>query len=116
LAEGIYQLRQVKLKKDDYTDIICKGFCMFYNEGKEGLACGTYEFLKGNLTPHEIDSCMRDMQAAPDFSRDKEIRVMVCGKCDFLVDGCDFREGLAAPPCGGYTIIEWLLKRGTEDV
>jgi hypothetical protein len=35
---------------------------------------------------------------------------MVCEQCDFLADGCDFRQGLDSPPCGGYTVIEHLLR------
>ncbi len=38
------------MKDKDYTSIICKGFCSFYREGKEDLSCGTYLFLRNNLT------------------------------------------------------------------
>ena len=88
---------------------------MFYSEGKEELACGTYEFLKRNLSPREIEVRTRSIPSTPDFSWDEEIRAMVCSMCDFFVDGCDFREGIGVPPCGGYSIIEWLLKTGAEN-
>jgi hypothetical protein len=100
------------VKKDDYTDIICKGFCTFYREGREGLTCGTYDFLARNLTAGEIRSNVQQLKPGADFSRDKELRELACERCDFLVDGCDFREGLSVHPCGGYVIVEWLLKRG----
>src|SRR5512143_1371588 len=99
------------VKKKDYTDIICKRFCTFYKPGKEVLACGTYAFISRNLTLGELESAIRGIASTPDFACDMKIRRLICEKCDFVLDGCAFREGLEAPPCGGYTIVEWLLKR-----
>jgi len=45
---------------------------------------------------------------------DRKIQGLICEKCDFVIDGCDFRGGLKAPPCGGYTIFEWLIKRAAR--
>jgi len=103
------------LKDKDYTGVICNGFCSFYKEGKEDLCCGTYLFLKNNLTLHELCSLLdlSKMDERPSelvFPADEEIKRLVCDKCDFLVDGCDFREDGSHPPCGGYSIIEMLLK------
>jgi hypothetical protein len=98
------------MKSEEYTRIICRGFCKFYREGKEELVCGTYDFLVRNLTAGELRSVIRNIPPEPDFSHDQEIRTLVCEKCDFVADGCDFREGLDAPPCGGYPIIVGLLK------
>lgn len=103
------------MKDDDYASIICKGFCSFYKEGKEDLCCGTYLFLKKNLTPAELRSVIElsrvdDRPGAYTFAADGAIRKLVCETCDFLVDGCDFREDGSLPPCGGYIIIETLLR------
>ena len=102
------------MKEDAYTGIICKGLCTFYKEGKEDLCCGTYQFLKKNLTLVELRSMIELSKALerPDeytFDADDYIKKLVCDKCDFLVDGCDFREDGSLPPCGGYIIIEKLL-------
>jgi len=99
------------VKKDDYTDIICKWFCTFSKADREGLTCGTYDFISRNLTPGELGSTIRGIPSVPDFTFDREIQGLICEKCDFMIDGCDFREGRDSPPCGGYTIIEWLMKR-----
>jgi hypothetical protein len=102
-------------KDKDYTGLICKKFCSFYKEGKEDLYCGTYLFLKNNLTPHELQSIL-DLSKADErpseytFHADEEIKRLACEKCDFLIDGCDFREDGSHPPCGGYLIIEMLLE------
>lgn len=98
------------MKKDDYTGTICKGFCRYYKEGREGLTCGTYDFITRNLTAGEIKQ-VQYREPGTDFSRDKEIRELACAQCDFLIDGCDFRGGQGAPPCGGYLVIEWLLRK-----
>jgi hypothetical protein len=99
------------VKADDYTNIICKKFCTFYREGREGLTCGTYDFISRNVTLGELKSAIQSTAPTPDFAFDEKIRGLVCEKCDFMIDGCDFREGLDAPPCGGYTLMEWLIKR-----
>lgn len=101
------------VKKDNFTDLICKGFCRYYKEGKEELTCGAYNFLAGNFTPRELESKIKRIK--PDLSCDKMIKVLICDKCDFLRDGCDFRGGLDGPPCGGYTISEWLIKEIVDD-
>ena len=102
------------MKKDDYTDIICKGFCTFYNSGKEELTCGTYDFIFRNLSLGDLKSAIRGIASTPDFACDRKIKGLICEKCDFVIDGCDFKEGMDAPPCGGYTIVEWLLKRAAK--
>lgn len=99
------------MKNGEYTHAICRGFCRFYKEGKEELACGTYRFLVRNLTAGEIRSRARHIPSQANYSSDEEIRELICAECDFLVDGCDFREGFGAQPCGGYAIVEWLLCR-----
>lgn len=102
------------MKDKDYTSIICKGFCSFYREGKEDLSCGTYVFLRNNLTLREL-LCelelakMKELPSESVFPADETIKKLVCDKCDFLVGGCDFREDGSHPPCGGYGIIQMLL-------
>ncbi len=104
------------MKDKDYTGIICKGFCSFYKEGKEDLFCGAYLFLKNNMTLQELRSVLDSSKiyerpSEHVFPADEEIKRLVCDKCDFLVDGCDFREDGSHPPCGGYSILEIVLKQ-----
>jgi hypothetical protein len=72
--------------------------------------CGTYRFLLRDLTPGELAAAVKGITFKPDFSHDEEIKTLICRRCEFLTDGCDFRAGLNSPPCGGYAIIEELLK------
>jgi len=111
------------MKDKIYTEIICKGFCKYYKEGKEELHCNGYVFLRDNLTPHELttmlDNSATERQnkratvcrtAALPHSRtkDEELKNLVCKRCDFFIDGCDYIDNQSVPPCGGYLIIKKL--------
>lgn len=98
------------MKTDEYTGIICKDFCRFYKTGRDEMACETYNFIASKFTPETLGSSIQGINAKSDFSCDAEIKETICAGCAFLIDGCDFREGLGSIPCGGYTIVEWLLK------
>ncbi len=101
------------MKEKAYSKVICKGFCNFYKEGKEEIHCGGYEILINNVTPKEIQLLSHHLSKQPiDESQknlDDFLMEFVCKRCDFEIDGCDFREGNPSPPCGGYIIISKLL-------
>jgi len=97
---------------------VCKNFCTFYKPGrerKEQTKCGTYSFLERNLTVGEIRCISSQVTLSHGPQRgtptDASIKKMVCKKCGFFREDCDFRQGLKSPPCGGYVIVEHLLKR-----
>lgn len=102
------------MKQDHYTDIICRRFCQFYAKGKEELQCGTYLYLQELFSPEDLRSSLYDVPETPSLTEDDLIRELVCNGCAFLVDGCDFREGLDSPPCGGYIIVEHLIRKGAR--
>jgi hypothetical protein len=100
------------MKEGKYTEVICSNFCRFYKEGKEELQCGAYMFLKKCFSPDEIAVFVQNIDAGPLFMFDDFIRELICERCEFLTDGCDYREGLESPPCGGYAVIEHMVRRG----
>lgn len=100
------------MKEKAFTDIICKRFCAFYKDGQEDLQCGTYIFLRERFSSEALEREITGMYGIPSLSEDGSINNLICDKCEFKVDGCDFREGLDSPPCGGYMIVEYLLKNG----
>lgn len=99
------------MKTAKYIELICKRYCNYYKDVKEDLTCETYNFLAEKFTPDELESKIHDIKIKPQFSCDEEIKRLICDRCEFLINGCDFRDGLDAPPCGGYAIIEWLIKK-----
>ncbi|HAM49826.1 MAG TPA: hypothetical protein DCP92_03725, partial [Nitrospiraceae bacterium] len=76
------------MKTCAFTDIICRGFCHFYREDRAELACGSYNLLSEILTRRELQSTIRGILRAPDFSCDEEVKALICENCDFLIDGC----------------------------
>lgn len=90
----------LKMKKQDYTEIICKGFCKYYKPYKEELTCGSYEFLQNNLSVGELRKLVEKRLSI--FKPDRDL---ICERCSFRIDGCDFYKGIAKTPCGGYTIL-----------
>lgn len=102
------------MKDARYTDLICGRFCRYFKEGTEELHCGTYHFLKNTLTPDELQTALdllhiERLTEPPASTKDADIEGLVCARCDFRIDGCDFRESGRELPCGGYVIIERLL-------
>ncbi len=100
------------MKEGVWTEIICRGFCPYFKEGKEELQCAPYALLKETFTINEIRAALDALsgKGEPDFTRDEEIDEIACRGCEFLADGCDFRQDRSGPPCGGYTVLEALLK------
>jgi|Deesub1362A_J573_1020465.scaffolds.fasta_scaffold20528_1 hypothetical protein len=96
-------------KEEQYIRLICKRFCAFHKEGKETLYCGTYRYLVSECKEQEIMDTPENQ--TPAFDEDRWIKENICSKCDFLEDGCGYREGEGTPPCGGYVIVEWLRKK-----
>jgi|Deesub1362A_J573_1020465.scaffolds.fasta_scaffold00045_148 hypothetical protein len=114
------------MKNRRYTELICKRFCSFYKPGKERLKCGTYTFLQRNLSTGELTQVVKKTPSGYDFSEDATIKTLICRKCSFVADDCDFRASKIATtsqigkgkgtvsPCGGYSIVAQLLK-GVKD-
>ncbi|MDI6801201.1 MAG: hypothetical protein QMD01_03980 [Thermodesulfovibrionales bacterium] len=101
------------MKDKVYTDIICKEFCKYYKGGKETLFCKGYELLRNNLTPSELKMLAASLKACGDIknsipAKSNELTKLVCRRCDFFIDGCDFAESRSGAPCGGYLIIKRL--------
>jgi hypothetical protein len=101
-------------KNEEYVDLICRTFCTYYKEGREDLLCGTFSFLRRNLTPGELRELIGSYRASgiessARDSRDDEVKEIACEECDFLIDGCEFRDDRSGPPCGGYAVVEMLL-------
>ena len=102
------------MKEEIFVDIICKGFCRYFKAGKEEMHCGGYTFLVNNFTVTELHQLadLAGKQAEIKLSipeDDENLFNLVCGSCDFRIDGCDYREDRSGPPCGGYIMIDRLV-------
>ena len=103
------------MKDQAYSEIICANFCRYFKAGKEELKCGGYAFLTSHLTLSELKALSTQLENRDDFKNtipqeNKELFELVCKKCEFLIDGCDYRDGVIAPPCGGYILLDQLIR------
>ena len=94
--------------------LVCQKFCKSYKPGgKDRKKCGSYEFLRTNLTKMEIRQASEAAPSEADLSIDDTISRMVCTECGFIDKDCKYRLGTDPVPCGGYSIISHLLKSST---
>ncbi len=108
------------MAKRDFQEYICRPFCSFFRPGeKEELAC------QGALVVERLaEKGVIDPSVLPggEWKRgdlwqvnDALLGEMVCGRCPFRDDGCDYRAPLRpadAEPCGGYILLRLLRKTG----
>lgn len=107
------------MKDKIYTEIICKGFCKYYKEGKEELHCNGYVFLRNNFTPYELKIMLENSVTGQKnketvefmlYNKDEDVISLVCKKCDFYIDECDYTSNRSDNPCGGYNVVKILLR------
>lgn len=101
------------MKSQAYSELICRDFCRYYKPGREEMQCGGYAFLRNNLTSGELEYLGKRVKGQGRAAKippvSKELTELVCLKCDFFIDGCDFTDNRSGPPCGGYLLIKLLL-------
>jgi hypothetical protein len=103
------------MKTDILTEIICKKACSFYKAGKEDMQCGGYHYLADRFTLDDLQR-LTDGYKKPASSHqnsqyvDGELQEMLCMRCEFRIDGCDFAENCSGLPCGGYLIMYSIIR------
>jgi hypothetical protein len=92
--------------------LVCESRCSFYKPGsKKDMTCGSVDFLTRNLTRGELTWALTRASHDCDLSEDDAIRSLVCETaCEFYAEDCDFRSGQGKTPCGGYSVVEGLLR------
>ncbi len=107
----------------EMIDFICKGFCKYYKgEKDEDISCEGLKFasrllMKDGSVLDKIKSPISNFQSPiSSYNMDKLLRVILCERCEFQIDGCDFRGwnggGVRPLPCGGYLFLDYLLNNG----
>lgn len=99
----------------------CAGLCRYYKPDKrEDPGCGGVELLKRR--PDLADALAAlpspDNDGLFALAEDDPRLMRVCESCEFLIDGCDFRDPEVArekcSPCGGLRAIAGLLSESPE--
>lgn len=88
-----------KDKKEEYT---CKGF---------GIMENLIDNKKFQDKTNELKVQLKDVT----FRHDDILKESICRRCDFFIDGCDFRDpncNYDAPPCGGFILVSYFFEKG----
>lgn len=104
------------MSKNTFKTYICKPYCAFFKDGeKEEMACQGAIILerltqKKLISPSNLNTEPIEKDAS--FKKDETLLRLVCGRCPFEAQDCDFRSNPppeGSVPCGGYILL-YLLK------
>jgi|SRR3989338_1161246 len=99
--------------KKHLIDLVCRGYCKFYKESKnEELACEGFRFFERSFSPLLADNTNK-YNTPETFKYDSVLMDILCKKCDFLIDGCDYRDENyhgKATPCGGFILLHRIME------
>ncbi|OGL41871.1 MAG: hypothetical protein A3C43_08025 [Candidatus Schekmanbacteria bacterium RIFCSPHIGHO2_02_FULL_38_11] len=105
--------------KEQKKYLICELHCRFYKKGKkEESACRGFEIMKSlldNKMFQDKTEGLRVQVKEITFRSDDILKEIICKKCDFFIDGCDFRDpdcNYDASPCGGFILLSYLFEKG----
>ena len=104
----------------NFCKFICKAYCPYYKPSSLSNKFTCYGFILAQEIIQkypQYDFLLSSPLSGPEFvyQYDPHIYKLVCQKCDFLKDGCDFRaQQRLGPkkhyaPCGGYIFITRLI-------
>lgn len=109
--------------KREIIDYICRPFCSFYRESvNEELICGGAQEVgnlmeRGVLRVDELPGGKKDF--ASSALRNGGLETIVCRKCAFREENCDFQAKKSPPdaePCGGYILLFQLIENGVISI
>jgi len=105
------------MKEERFERLVCLPYCRFYKGGKEDMACAGLVFFQSMFRYEDLNKLLQTLEPLEwDASEDGILGEVLCKACDFAEDGCGFREGEEdSPPCGGYVLLELMLRRGLID-
>ena len=91
----------------------------FYKKNKkEEYACNGFKVIEKILETKKLYEKIKDLKIElknVNYQNDNILNEVICSKCDFYIDGCDFRDANCnydAPPCGGLIVISYLFEKG----
>jgi hypothetical protein len=94
------------------TQKVCLQYCSYYKPGKdEALACRGYSVVERFLREGKILALDGHGRERKPGTAELMIKAM-CTACDFFEQDCDFMQDRSAPPCGGFVLLEHLLRTG----
>lgn len=110
------------MRKTDFSDYICRPYCMFFKPGqKEEMACRGARAVESLVAGGRISADgLAGYRKDPDVWRkyDARFAVPLCQPCEFRAEDCEFREASPpadAEPCGGFILLALLREDSRID-
>jgi len=102
------------VKEVPFESLVCSPWCRFYKGAKEEMACAGLLFFQTRFERNNLNKLLQTLETMSwNASEDGLLKGVLCDRCDFRVEGCGFREGEEdSPPCGGYILLELLVRQG----
>lgn len=100
------------MNKDNLKQNLCLKFCSYYNPSKnEPVSCRAFSLIEGlfkNRKKLNFDLAVNELTV-----RDRNLVSVICSKCPFYENDCDFAGYVQnAKPCGGYIFIKESVDAG----
>jgi hypothetical protein len=110
--------------KTNFIDYICRPYCVYFKEGaKEDMACLGARIAEKLSEQSFFDPRAISMEKNPSAwlnqSRDAALLEIVCRRCEFMDDDCDYRSDSPpedTQPCGGLILLSLLMSRAIIDI
>lgn len=104
-----------KMEGKPLQERLCRKFCRYYKPSKdESLACMGYLVVESLLKDRNtlpLPSAVERQSA----SLEKMLVGLMCSRCPFFEDGCDFVKAVAgSSPCGGFVVLCHIV--GTQEL
>lgn len=91
---------------------LCGRFCAYYKPAKnEELACRGFLVVERMIGEGKAIS-FEGSEEPVGADTAVALARLLCGRCPFCRDDCDFAANREAPPCGGYLLVGRLIDRG----
>ncbi|MEJ2695114.1 MAG: hypothetical protein P8013_00540 [Candidatus Sulfobium sp.] len=93
---------------------LCRKFCRYYKPWKdEGLACMGYLVIE-RLSEGGREMSFPSAAERPGTSAERLLAGLICSRCPFYEDGCDFVKGVPDSwPCGGFIVLGHMSEKGS---
>jgi len=107
-------------KNPDYRQLLCQEYCPYHKPLLFSDTFTCYGFILVQEVMRKYPQCnylLSSPLSGPKcvYHYDPYLSKLICQKCDFLKDGCDFRaqkhmgQNKNCSPCGGYIFITRLI-------
>ena len=100
-------------KSTTLVQALCAPYCKYFKQDRnEELLCRSAVVVERLIDAGVFVPGREFAQNASAPDTQETLIRRVCAACDFRENDCDFSQDRRANPCGGFTLLCWLLEAG----